>query len=327
MEAMKEFIKSKWAYVVIALVVGIALGVLYAWVISPVEWVDGVPSQMRQDLKVDYLRMVIDSYSMNLNPELAQQRYESLGASKADILAEVGENLDEISPSEIQKFQALVAVESPSETTSQAEEDSTGFKASKYVVPACITTFVLGALLAAALFIRRRMESRIEMEPAEHSMDAAEPGVQLDETPPSEQPLATFRSTYTLGDDTYDDSFSIESATGDFLGECGIGIGDVMGGEEPKKVSAYEVWLFDKNDIQTVTKVLMSPYTFNDEELRNRLSAKGDPVEAVAGGIVDLETASLRVGVRVVDMSYGEGVLPSESYFERLTVEIRAWRV
>ena len=327
MDAMKEFIKSKWAYAVIGLVVGIALGVLYAWVISPVEWVDGVPSQLRQDLKVDYLRMVIDSYSMNLNPELAQQRYESLGASKADILAEVGENLDEISPSEIQKFQALVAVESPSETTSQAEEDSTGFKASEYVVPACITTFVLGALLAAALFIRRRMESRIEMEPAEHSMDAAEPGVQLDEVPPSGQPLATFRSTYTLGDDTFDDSFSIESATGDFLGECGIGIGDVMGGEEPKKVSAYEVWLFDKNDIQTVTKVLMSPYTFNDEGSRNRLSAKGDPVQAVAGGIVDLETASLKVGVRVVDMSYGEGVLPAESYFERITVEIRAWRV
>jgi hypothetical protein len=293
-----------------------------------VEWVDGVPAQLREDLKVGYLRMVIDSYSMNLNPELAKERYESLGASKADILAEVGENLDEISPSEIQKFQALVAVESPSETTSQEEEDGTGFKASKYVVPACITTFIFGALLAAALFIRRRMESRMEMEPAEQSMDAAEPGIQLDEMPPSDdQPLATFRSTYTLGDDTFDDSFSIESATGDFLGECGIGIGDVMGGEEPKKVSAYEVWLFDKNDIQTVTKVLMSPYTFNDEEFRNRLSAKGDPVQAVAGGIVDLETASLRVGVRVVDMSYGEGVLPSESYFERLTVEIRAWRV
>jgi hypothetical protein len=311
---------------VLGLVVGIALGVLYAWVISPVEWVDGVPEQLRQDLKADYLRMVIDSYSINLDPELAKQRYESLGESRGEILAEVGEEPDEISPSEIQKFQALVAVESPSEVPPQ-EEEVTGFKASEYILPACITTFILGSLLAAALFIRRRMESRMDMAPAEPGIEVADIGPAFGEAQPSDQPLATFRSTYTLGDDLFDDSFSIESATGDFLGECGVGIGDVMGGEEPKKVSAYEVWLFDKNDIQTVTKVLMSRYTYNEEESRNRLSAKGDPIQAVDGGTISLETASLKVDIRIVDMSYGEGILPAESYFERLTVELRAWRI
>lgn len=326
MDVIKGFIKSKWAFAVFGLVVGIALGVLYAWVISPVEWIDGVPEQLRQELKTDYLRMVIDSYSVNLDPELAKKRYESLGESRGEILAEVGEKPDEISPSEIQKFQALVAVESPSEVPPQ-EEEVTGFKASEYILPACITTFILGSLLAAALFIRRRMESRMDMAPAEPGIEVADMSPTFGEVQPSDQPLATFRSTYTLGDDLYDDSFSIESATGDFLGECGVGIGDVMGGEEPKKVSAYEVWLFDKNDIQTVTKVLMSPYTYNEEESRNRLSAKGDPVQAVDGGTISLETASLKVDIRIVDMSYGEGILPAESYFERLTVELRAWRI
>jgi hypothetical protein len=326
MDAIKGFIKSKWAYAVLGLVAGIAIGVLYAWMINPVEWIDGVPEQLRKELKVDYLRMVIDSYSINLDPELAKKRYESLGESRGEILAEVGEEPDEISPSEIQKFQALVAVESPSEVP-PPEEDVTGFKASEYILPACITTFILGSLLAAALFIRRRMESRMDMAPAEPDIEVADMGPAYGVEQPSDQPLATFRSTDTFGDDLFDDSFSIESATGDFLGECGIGIGDVIGGEEPKKVSAYEVWLFDKNDIQTVTKVLMSRYTYDDEESRSRLSAKGDPVQAVDGGTISLETASLKVDVRIVDMSYGEGILPAESFFERLTVELRAWSI
>jgi hypothetical protein len=38
-----------------------------------------------------------------------------------------------------------------------------------------------------------------------------------------------------------------------------------------------------------------------------------------------LETATLRLQARVVDMSYGSGALPPESYFERLTLELVAW--
>jgi hypothetical protein len=43
-------------------------------------------------------------------------------------------------------------------------------------------------------------------------------------------------------------------------GECGVGISETIGVGDPKKVTAFEVWLFDKNDIQTVTKVLMSAH-------------------------------------------------------------------
>jgi len=41
--------------------------------------------------------------------------------------------------------------------------------------------------------------------------------------------------------------------------------------------------------------------------------------------VISLRTASLEVEARVVDMSYGMGALPAESYFERLTIELRAW--
>ena len=62
----------------------------------------------------------------------------------------------------------------------------------------------------------------------------------------------------------FDDSFSVDSPSGEFLGECGVGISETIGVGDPNKVSAFEVWLFDKNDIQKVTKVLMSAHAFLD---------------------------------------------------------------
>ena len=41
--------------------------------------------------------------------------------------------------------------------------------------------------------------------------------------------------------------------------------------------------------------------------------------------MISLQTASLEVEARIVDMIYGESALPSQSFFERLTIELRAW--
>jgi hypothetical protein len=132
-------------------------------------------------------------------------------------------------------------------------------------------------------------------------------------------------TTYLAGDDLYDDSFSIDSPTGEFMGECGVGIADTIGVGEPKRVSAFEVWLFDKNDIQTVTKVVMSHHVYNDEAGHNRLAAKGEPVLASPGAEVILDTETLQMNVRVVDMSYGGGALPDNSFFDRVTLELAIW--
>jgi len=138
--------------------------------------------------------------------------------------------------------------------------------------------------------------------------------------------MAQFMTTYMLGDDLFDDSFSIDSPTGEFLGECGVGISESIGVGEPKKVTAFEVWLFDKNDIQTVTKVMMSQHAFSDDALRNRLAAKGDPFLVESGAETELETATLRLVGRVVDMAYGSGATPTQSYFERVTLELAVWQ-
>jgi hypothetical protein len=138
--------------------------------------------------------------------------------------------------------------------------------------------------------------------------------------------MTQFMTTYMMGDDLFDDSFSIDSPTGDFLGECGIGISESIGVGEPKQVAAFEVWLFDKNDIQTVTKVLMSEHAYSDNTLRERLEKKGEPFLAEPGAEMILETATLRLVARVVDMAYGSSATPQRSFFERLTLELAIWQ-
>lgn len=366
MDAFRDPDRQTWILVGLALVVGVALGLGYAWGLAPLEVVDTTPEMLRQDLRVDYLRMTIDSYSVNRDADLAVQRYQRLGEHASDTLELVAQNPAEVDLTAIQNFSAVVEImeepgaeegegtAAPGEAaTSQpaGEEDEAapaGSIAMRLILPVCGATLLLGILLVGVLYLRGRLEGSTEEEPI------LEPGFDMDQEfgePYEEEdfpqdfgeegpydmgdtavtqeagpePLATFRTIYSVGDDRYDDSFSIESPAGDFLGECGVGIGDVMGAGEPKKVSAFEVWLFDKNDIQTVTKVLLSNYAHKDEDTRSRLSAKGDPVLAEPGGVLYLETASLEVEARIVDMSYGQSALPQESFFERMTIELRAY--
>jgi len=140
------------------------------------------------------------------------------------------------------------------------------------------------------------------------------------------EPVSTFKTTYMLGDDLFDESFSIDDQQGSFLGECGVVIGETVGVGDPKKVTAFEVWLFDKSDIRTVTKVLMSEHAFRDDGSKSKLAAKGDPVLAKSGEMLEMETAALKVQARVVDMQYGSGALPPNSFFQQITLEISAWK-
>jgi hypothetical protein len=335
MDKIKELAQRKWVQVGAAAVAGLLLGVLYAWVINPVQWTDGTPANLREDYQVDYLSAAIDSYSVNRNVDLAVSRYGSLGAAGPAALAQLQATPGELNPAAVDDFAAVVELYqvTPGVTPTAAGGRAAATSATKYLLPVCGLTLVLGLLLVAVVVLRGRGARRAPRPAEEAELPGAEPApapTAQRAAPPAKQaglehpPLATFRTTYTLGDDLYDDSFSIESANGDFLGECGVGIGDLIGVGDPKKVSAFEVWLFDKNDIQTVTKVLMSRYTYQDEATRQRVASKGDPVLSENGATVALETASLKVEARVVDMTYGEGVLPAESYFGRMTIELRA---
>jgi hypothetical protein len=319
-----------------AFVGGLIVGlVVLGWWLFPVSWQDASPAQLRPDLRADYLRAAIDSYTLNPDTNAARVRLDALGDAVDETMLAVASNPGSQSVENIAHFQQLLGGSGGETggaiaTPAAAEEGGQGglFSTSSLLLTMCAITLVLGLALGVIYVMRNRAGGddlkagslkRGEFTRTPISGEAAV-GAGADEPP-----LSQWMTTYNMGDDLFDDSFSIDSPAGDFLGECGVGIAETIGVGSPKRVSAFEIWLFDKNDIQTVTKVVMSSHVFRDDSMREKLSAKGEPVLASPGAETVLETAALQMVVRVVDMQYGEGPLPENSFFERATLELAIW--
>ncbi|MGQ9501457.1 MAG: hypothetical protein ACUVSF_08345 [Anaerolineae bacterium] len=184
--------------------------------------------------------------------------------------------------------------------------------------PILIATLVLVALVALTVFWVRKRHTRGVPGP---TRGTAEPPWSV---PPEPGALLSTRSIYELGMDNFDESFSIEEE-GVFRGECGMGISEVMGQDRPRKVVALEIWLFDKGDVRTITKVLASEHAYNDEVLRNRLSARGETLLAQPGTTLSLETVTLALKATVLEVEYGESTdMPPRSFFKKVNVALSA---
>jgi hypothetical protein len=72
---------SRWAQFLIILFVGLTLGVVYGWIISPVEYVDTSPDTLREDYRTDFVLMVAEVYQSERDIESAVQRLAILGES------------------------------------------------------------------------------------------------------------------------------------------------------------------------------------------------------------------------------------------------------
>jgi hypothetical protein len=307
-------------------VVGILLGLLIGWVIAPVEFIDATPSYLRADLQEDYLRMAIDSYRLNPNPDLAVQRWQNLGVGAQQAFDVIQKNPQKADPAVIQSYGELITKVLSSQPAAPGGTASSSNTKNLIIIGAVV--LVLGVLGAGGFYLYRLLGKRGSgevtptMQAVEMSRKAEKTNFeQLGLAPPITQTM----TTYVLGDDLYDESFSIDTQAGEFMGEYGVGVSEAIGVGDPKKVTALEIWLFDKNDIKTATKVLMSKHAFNDSAIRARLEPKGELVIVELQSQVLLETATLQLLATVVDLEYGRGALPADSYFERITLELAIW--
>lgn len=319
------------------LVLGLLLGLLIAWVLWPVSIIDTEVKTMRDDLQSEYLAMAIQSFDRTGDAEQARMRWEQLGPKKADYLALVEANPPlGVAKEKVTQFAQAVtagtaaipgAQVTPTTAVGGQSEASNTPQWTMILAIMCVLTLVIGALLAYLLVFRNRKPGIVSGRASGGAVAAPGRVAEPVSTFPEGQapPIVQYLTTYTVGNDLYDDSFSIDSSSGEFLGECGVGISETIGVGDPKKVTAFEVWLFDKNDIQTVTKVLMSQHAFNDPAINQRLASKGEPVLADPGKRIVLETATLQLEARVVNMNYGSGALPASSFFEQLTLELQVW--
>lgn len=325
--------KSLIVAAVVCLIAGILIGWLaIGWWLWPVSYYDADPFDLRERHKVAYVTMVSDSY--NLTRDLAAARGRLEGWPEED-LAKILSNLTteymkQGRGTEVQRVTTLATDLGISMSLSpvpavEEGEEAEGKSGWNTFFAICGILVAIVFLIGGAALLWSNMQKR---KAGQFGRPAATPEVSMDAVrtgqPAGTRAYGTFVTTYNLGDDSYDDCFPIETAGGEFLGECGVGISEVLRDGEPSLVTAFEVWLFDKSDIRTVTKVVMSDYAYEDEELRERLAPKGEVALAQPGMTILLETAALMVEAQVKEMEYGVGEGPEESHFNRLTVELVA---
>ncbi|NIS79046.1 MAG: hypothetical protein GTO14_02215 [Anaerolineales bacterium] len=66
--------RSDWILFAFAVLLGIAGGVYYAWVVNPVEYVETAPASLREDYKSDQLTLIALAYSSTGDLERARAR-------------------------------------------------------------------------------------------------------------------------------------------------------------------------------------------------------------------------------------------------------------
>lgn len=311
-----------------AFILGFIVGLfIFGWGLTPVEWTGGGPQHLSEVDQELYLLTLSRYYALTGDQELVQNALGRWEEAPEAICAEAAERRP-TTPVDADQLESLARVFNPQGCAvvgqPDVEEDADGLGG---LLTVLLLLVLLIVIAGAFLYFLRRPTTPVEESPGYlEDMATAGPATVVEPEEGFEAtPIARFETTYTRGHDTYDDSFSIENAQGDFLGECGVGISESIGMDTPKNVTAFEVWLFDKNDIRTVTKVIMSDHAFFDEALKAKLAPKGEPVLAREGETIVLETETLIINAEITDMEYGEGNLPPKSFFERFTAELSAW--
>jgi len=342
--------------------IGLIIGLFYAWQIDPAVYSDGARfSDLNQLYLENYGYTVAEAYMTTRDTAEAHSRLADLAPAKQiELLARAEKEFRPSDPvkadttitlaqelrsrdnwSDDAISQGLTAAEAspqfadalgqapvsgdssqvqptaPGEPTQEAPAGGGALSGALRLGAICILGLLVIAVGAFLLTRIRRPQQRKVAPPPEVPEVVNEEGETL-------QPLRQWVGTYTLGQDNYDESFTVETPESDFLGECGMGILDGFASGTPKKVAAFDVWLFDKTDIRTVSMPIMSRFAFEDDILRGKVSPDATPILGEAGTTFDIETTALLVKAIIEEVEYGDEA-PADSYFERLKVSLTAY--
>ncbi|MDI7275275.1 MAG: hypothetical protein QME94_04800 [Anaerolineae bacterium] len=349
------------AVLAVTFLAGVFVGlVVLGWGLWPVQWVGNAsPADLHQAYRQTYLEMVAESYAVTGDAEAARVRLQA-AAVRGQTTQQVAQELQQmaqarISAGDVDGGNRLQVLASAVVEGQPASGPATGTIPSPPRAPQPLLTrllrvfglvilvlVILAGLLLLVYFLQSRTTPEAPLGERVAAVTAVEPRP-VPATPaatpalstrpaPAEQEaapavaegttLGPFVATYNLGDVDFDMSFGIESPLGDFLGECGLGMAETIGGGDVQRVTAFEVWLFDKTDIRTVSVVLASAHAYADAALRTKLAARGEMVQAQLGGTFSVQTSTLRLDGRILDLAYGGGDVPAQSYFTSFSVEL-----
>jgi hypothetical protein len=341
MDKIRGGVGNPWVMVGIAFVVGVIIGlVVLGWWLWPVKWVNASSEHLAPTQKAEYLRMAIEAYSFTKDPAALKSRYLSLGEDARTILDTIQSQPGNLNPAILTEVTGLLiqpqagttpgtgvpVTPLPGETTTPTTKKTSPLL---ILIPIlCVLVLVIAAIVIYLFILRPRTSSGSAPTPAQQAEAARRTATWTDyDAAGMEPPLVKFMSSYKSGDDLFDDLYNVDHPSGEWLGECGVEIADIVVEGSPKKVCAFDVWLYDKNDSETVTNVLMSNYAFNNADIYAKLKSKGEPCLADSGTTFNLETKTMRMIIRIADMGYGQAEnLPLESYFDRVVLELAVWK-
>ena len=103
--------RSLWIFVILALLVGIGIGIAYGWYIDPVDFFDLTPDTLRGDYKADYVLMTAEAYHAEQDAGLAARRLAIFGTNSPSAIAADGlayARTNDFSDTDISLIQELV---------------------------------------------------------------------------------------------------------------------------------------------------------------------------------------------------------------------------
>ncbi len=256
LEKIKTYLKDYRITIPVGVVLGLILGLIIGWGIWPVQWTDLAPYHLRPDLREDYLRMSIYASTTTNDPTIATKAWSELEDTAEDTLAAVRANPKYLSFDQISTFSTVVGATAGEVTptlevaTPEEEGEDGGGPNWLLLGGLCLLFLVLAAAAVYFLVVRGRALTGDRAEVLERedvSMNrlgwkkttslliCQKNSVNVFNQASKPYLVAQFMTTYMVGEDLYDDSFSVEAPNGEFLGECGVGISETVGVGEPKR--------------------------------------------------------------------------------------------
>ncbi|MGD2079102.1 MAG: hypothetical protein PVH18_12015, partial [Chloroflexota bacterium] len=208
---------------VVAFIVGWMIGLfLFGWYLWPVEYTGAIPKDLTESHKQTYLVAMADLYAYQGNQGRMQQTFSDWPDADQEICALYNETAD---PDEALRLNALAQALNGSGCagvvgTPDVEDAGGGRGNAGYIALICGLLAILAVVIVAILVVWQRRGSDTSGEEATDYEPLGPDNTYVAEADVEQQvtPLARFQTTYSRGHDTYDESFSIENADGDFLG-------------------------------------------------------------------------------------------------------------
>lgn len=321
---------------VILITVGFIIGMIWAYGVFPVQYVNGEPAQLEQSWQDQWVLGLAARWE-NRNADNSTDIRNLLGSIDEPVA--VVNQLD-ITDSQFNQLAQEAQAQAPPTPPQPGIINNVVLPILSVVIFAVVFVilFILWELLIwpfiepiyARMTLGRGKDAAANTAAAAQiekiKADKAQQAAMLEQKVESNQygdPVIRKLSNYKEGFGNYDDSFNIETDAGLYYGECGASIAEKIG----DGVTAIEVWMFDKDEFtNTPTAIFATEHAATDPAIRSRLEPRGELVTLQPGIKVVLETAALYVEAIVRDVQYdSDPSKPPQSTLSSASIEIIAW--